>query len=79
MKNVQIPLTLFLELYGYVVLGEYQFHDDIVRQLEDKHRKVYNHLLIQILTRYQIMTAVWNTAVNFLYRKRGKLNDRQEL
>ena len=45
MKNVQIPLTLFLELYGYVVLGEYQFHDDIVRQLEDKHRKVYNHLL----------------------------------
>lgn len=34
MKNVQIPLTLFLELYGYVVLGEYQFHDDIVRQLE---------------------------------------------
>ena len=45
MKNVQIPLKLFLELYGYVVLGEYQFHDDIVRQLEDKHRKVYNHLL----------------------------------
>ena len=45
MKNVQIPLTLFLELYGYVVLGEYQFHDDIVGQLEDKHRKVYNHLL----------------------------------
>ena len=45
MKNVQIPLTLFLELYGYVVLGNYQFHDDIVRQLEDKHRKVYNHLL----------------------------------
>lgn len=45
MKNVQIPLKLFLELYGYVVLGEYQFHDDIVRQLEDKHRKVSNHLL----------------------------------
>ena len=45
MKNVQIPLTLFLELYGYVVLGEYQFHDDIARQLEYKHRKVYNHLL----------------------------------
>lgn len=45
MKNVQIPLILFLELYGYVVLGNYQFHDDIVRQLEDKHRKVYNHLL----------------------------------
>ena len=45
MKNVQIPLTLFLELYGYVLLGNYQFHDDIVRQLEDKHRKVYNHLL----------------------------------
>ena len=45
MKNVQIPLTLFLKLYGYVVLGNYQFHDDIVRQLEDKHRKVYNHLL----------------------------------
>ena len=45
MKNVQIPLTLFLELYGYVVIGEYQFHDDIARQLEDKHRKVYNHLL----------------------------------
>ena len=45
MKNVQIPLTLFLELYGYVVLGELKFHDDIVRQLEDKHRKVYNHLL----------------------------------
>ena len=22
-----------------------KFHDDIVRQLEDKHRKVYNHLL----------------------------------
>ena len=45
MKNVQIPLTLFLKLYGYVVLGNYQFHDDIVRQLEDKHRKVYNNLL----------------------------------
>ena len=45
MKNVQIPLTLFLKLYGYVVLGNYQFHDDIVRQLEDKHRKVYNYLL----------------------------------
>ena len=45
MKNVQIPLTLFLKLYGYVVLGNYKFHDDIVRQLEDKHRKVNNHLL----------------------------------
>lgn len=45
MKNVQIPLTLFLKLYDYVVLGEYQFHDDIVRQLEEKHRKIYNHLL----------------------------------
>ena len=45
MKNVQIPLTLFLKLYGYVVLVNYQFHDDIVRQLGDKHRKVYNHLL----------------------------------
>ncbi|MDY4843946.1 MAG: hypothetical protein SO154_07730 [Prevotella sp.] len=42
---MQTPLKLFLELYGYVVLGEYQFHDDIVRQLEDKHRRVYNHLL----------------------------------
>ena len=44
MKNVQIPLTLFLELYGYVVLGEYQFHDDIVRQLEDKHVNVNTHM-----------------------------------
>lgn len=45
MKNVQIPLTLFLKLYGYVVLDNYQFHDDIVRHLEDKYGKVYSHLL----------------------------------
>lgn len=34
---------------------------------------------VQILTRYQIITAVWHAAVDFLYGKRGELNDRQEL